>query len=142
MHLSSFKKITVAISAVAMCASSTGAIASTSYSQASISPLVALSALGSQASRIALCGSQAAAAAAAAATAQGAPAPCVLPVTDAAAPPPMVESAPPPPPEMAPPMATAGYHIPLVLLGLVGIVLAAVLIHAFDEDDDEDNSPT
>ncbi|HVL39842.1 MAG TPA: hypothetical protein VM328_10680 [Fimbriimonadaceae bacterium] len=99
--------------------------------------MVALSVLGSDASRAALCGSAAAAAAAGAiAGAQGAAPGCVLPVVDVV-PPPMVEA---PPPPLAPvvPAASTGFGIPLALLGLLGaIVIGAVLLDRADDNDDE-----
>ena len=93
MQVASFtRRFAGAAVALSLCVSSTGAIAAStpSASNTTISPLVALSALGSDASRAALCGAAAAAAAGAAAVAQGAAQGCVLPVTDpAAAPPPL-----------------------------------------------------
>lgn len=132
------KKIAGALAALALCTSSTGAIAaSTQHAvQPSISPLVALSALGSDASRTALCGAAAAAAAGAAAVAQGAAPGCVLPVVDAV-PPPVVEA--PPPPVALPPVepVSAGFAISPLLLALAGIA-AAVLAYYLLKDDDED----
>lgn len=146
MHLPKWKSIVVGMSAVALCTSSTGAIAATptAFRPVSINPLVALSALGSPASRAALCGSSAAAAAATMAG-QGVPG-CLLPIVDAV-PPPIPEAAAPPVLEPAPLAAAAPmtglYAIPPVLLGMVGIVLGLVLLHALDDNNqgDEDNSP-
>ena len=147
MHLPKWKSIIVGMSAVALCTSPTGAIAATStaFHPVPINPLVALSALGSPASRAALCGSSAAVAAATMAG-QGVPG-CLLPIVDAV-PPPMPEAAVPPVLEPAPLAAAAPmtglYAIPPVLLGMVGIVLGLVLLHALDDNNnqgDEDNSP-
>lgn len=125
--------------ALALCASSTGAIAAstqhTAY-QAGISPLVALSAIGSEASRAALCGASAVAAAGAAA--QGAAPGCVLPAVDAAPPPPVVEAAPPPPPMVEPvaPVAAGGFGVSPLLLALVGVAAAYALYKILDQDDE------
>ena len=138
MRLTGFcEKLGGAAIALALCVNSTAAAAATTAQAPSLSPLVALSVLGSDASRAALCGSAAAAAAAGAiAGAQGAAPGCVLPVVDAV-PPPMVEA---PPPPLAPvvPVASTGFGIPLALLGLLGaIVIGAVLLDRADDNDDE-----
>lgn len=133
------KKFAGALAALALCTSSTGAIAASSQhaaNQPGISPLVALSALGSDASRAALCGASAVAAAGAAAAAQGAASGCVLPVVDAVPPPPVVEA--PPPPAVLPPVEpVAGPAFSPLLLALAGIA-AAVLAYYLLKDDDED----
>lgn len=131
MHLASnSKKFSGALVAFALITSSTGAVAaSTRTAQpASISPFVALSALASDASRVALCGAAAAAAAGAAAAAQGAAPGCVLPVVDQA-PPPVAEALPPPPvaPPPVAPLASEGLGISPWLLGLVAIAAAVGL---------------
>ncbi|MEO8548080.1 MAG: hypothetical protein ABI422_06910 [Sphingomicrobium sp.] len=117
------KKFAGGLVALALCTSSTGAIASSVHvpSQASISPWVALSALGSDASRTALCGAAAAAAAGAAAVAQGAGPGCVLPVVDSGSP--VVSEALPPPPVAPPPVAPIGegFGISPILLALVAV---------------------
>jgi hypothetical protein len=142
MQVSSTKRITVAVAAMAMMISSTGAIAArpTFLTPVSVGPLVALSLLQSDASRAALCGASSAAAAGAAAATQATAPPCVLPVTDAAPPPPVpvVENVPPPPP-----VVEGGFHVPPLLLGLVGIALAVAIFQAIHDDDngDEFNSP-
>ena len=123
------RKFSGALVAIAMCTSSTGAVAaSTQSAPASISPLVAWSALASDASRTALCGAAAAAAAGAAAMAQSATSGCVLPVVDAA-PPPMAETLPPPPvaPPPVAPLASEGMGVSPLLLGLVAIAAAVGL---------------
>jgi hypothetical protein len=146
MQLFKMKDVAVAISALALCVSPTGAIAAptASYRPVAINPLVALSALGSPASRTALCGSSAAAAAGTVVAGQGVPG-CLLPLADLPPPVPVAETALPPVLEAAPMAATGGFYaIPPLLLGLVGIVLGAVLLHALDDDDEEveDNSPS
>ncbi|MEO8548081.1 MAG: hypothetical protein ABI422_06915 [Sphingomicrobium sp.] len=116
-------------------AASTHTIQTASVQTASISPLIALSALGSGASHAALCG--AAAAAGAAASVQGAGQGCVLPAVDAAAPPPMVETA-PPPPIIETPMATGGYGVSPILLALAGIAAAVGLYYLLKGHDNFD----
>lgn len=125
MQLASLsKKVSGALVAIAMCTSSTGAIASTHSSPPmSISPFVALSALASDASRTALCGAAAAAAAGAAALAQGATQGCVLPVVDETAQVPVAEALPPPPvpPPPVAPIAGEGLGVSPLLLALVAV---------------------
>ena len=133
------KKFAGALVALALCTSSTGAIAASSQyasSDSSISPLVALSALGSDASRAAMCGASAVAAAGAAAAAQGAAQGCVLPVVDTVAPPPVVDAGPPPAPYVEPVVA-GGPAISPLLLALAGIA-AAVLAYYLLKDDKKD----
>lgn len=105
-------------------------------SAASLSPWVALSALGSANSSAALCGS--AAAAAASSAAQGAAPGCVLPAVDA--PPPIAQApdVPPPAPVAAVPAAATGFSILPLLLGLAGAAAIAALILAGGGDDDDD----
>ena len=120
--------------AVALCASPALASASAvSASAQTISPMVALSIFGSQASAAALCGSSATTAAAAAATAQAPVGGCVLPVVDA---PPVVPIAEAP---LAPVPVAPGFGLTPVLLGLAGIAILAALI--ISQDNDNDNSP-
>ena len=130
MQLASLsRKFSGAIVAIAMCTSSTGAVAASSHpTQSSISPLVALSALASDASRTALCGAAAAAAAGTAAMAQAATQGCVLPVVDAA-PPPVADTLPPPPvaPPPVAPLASEGFGVSPLLLGLVAVAAAVGL---------------
>jgi len=147
MQSASFSKTFAgAVAALALCTSSTGAIAAStqhSVQQASISPLVALSALGSGASRAALCGASVAAVAGAAAASQGAAPGCVLPAVDAM-PPPAVVEAPPPMEPVAEPYVQGGMGISPLLLVLGAIaagVLAYYLLKDDDEDDDIDLSP-
>ena len=127
------RKLTGAAVAIALCASPTMASAATAVPTRSISPLVALSAFGSQASAEALCGTAAATAAASAAAAAQAPG-CVLPVTDAPPPPPAVAISPPPPPSDD----GFGFGISPILLGLAGIAALAALILLLDDDDDDE----
>ena len=141
------KKFAGALAAVALCTSSTGAIAASTQhtaQQASISPFVALSALGSDASRAALCGASAVAAAGAAAVAQGAAPGCVLPVVDMVPPPAVVETM--PPPAALPPLEPVGgpalSPLLLALAGIAAVVLAYYLLKGDDDDDGEiDLSP-
>ena len=120
--------------AVALCASPALASASAIASPArTISPMVALSIFGSQASAAALCGSSAmTTAASAAATAQAPVGGCVLPVVDAPPPVPVAEAAP-----LLVPAAT-GFGITPILLGLAGIAILAALIASQDNDNDND----
>lgn len=112
-----------------------GAMSAASAPQA-INPMIALSIFGSQASVAALCGSSATtAAASAAATAQAPAGGCVLPVVDAPPPLPVVEPA----PYMPAPVASSGWGLTPILLGLVGIAILAALI--ISQDKDNDNEP-
>lgn len=127
------RKLTAFCVAVALCASP--ALASASAASApvpTISPMVALSIFGSQASAAALCGSSAMTAASATVTAQAPAGGCVLPVVDVPTPPPFAEAAPLPPP-------SGGFGISPILLGLVtiGILVGALLLFE-DLDDDKD----
>ena len=118
--------------AVALCASPALASASAVAPAQTISPMVALSIFGSQASAAALCGSSATTtAASAAATAQAPVGGCVLPVVDA-----------PPPIAVAEPVlipASSGFGISPILLGLAGIAILAALI--LSQNNDNDNDP-
>ena len=134
-----YKKFAGGLAALALCTSSTGAIAASAQhatTHSGIAPLVALSALGSDASRAALCGASAVAAAGAAATAQGAAPGCVLPVVDAVPPPAVVETV--PPPIMAEPVV-AGPAISPLLLALAGIAAAVLAYYLLKDDDDEED---
>ena len=122
MNLVSSPKIALgAFSALALCLTSTGAMAAAAPRQSSISPLVALSALGSDVSVAALCGSSAVAGASA--VTQGATPGCILPAVDQA-PPVMVETAPPPPAMIEPGAAVGGAAVSPLLLALAGIAAA------------------
>ena len=139
-----YKKFAGGLVALALCTSSTGAIAASAQhavSQSRITPLVALSALGSDASRAALCGASAVAAAGAAAAAQGAASGCVLPVVDAVPPPAVVETV--PPPVVAEPVVAGPAFSPLLLAlaGIAAAVLAYYLLKDDDDDGDIDLSP-
>ena len=131
MQSASFSKtLAGAFAALALCTSSTGAMAAATQTahQASFNPLATLSILGSQASAAALCGSSAAAAVGAAAVSQGAATGCVLPAVDMA-PPPVVETAPPPPYVEAPMAPVGGMGVSPLLLALVGIAAAVGLYY-------------
>lgn len=134
--LSGVSKIMTSVGvAVALCASPALASASAVDRQPTISPMIALSIFGSQASAAALCGSSATTTAAtAAATAQAPVGGCVLPVVDA---PPVVPVAEAPP--FVPAPAASGLGIAPVLLGLAGIAILAALI--MSQDNDNDNNP-
>lgn len=120
------KKFAGVVSALALCMSSSGAIAASAPRQAAISPFVALSALGSQVSASALCASSAVAGAAA--VAQGAAQGCVLPAVDQAPAPVMTETAPPPyAVEPVAPMGGAG--VSPLLLALAGIAAAVAVYY-------------
>ncbi len=100
----------------------------------SISPIVALSIFGSQASATALCGASATTVAAgAAASAQAPVGGCVLPLVDAPPPIPVAEPVP-----VGQPMASSGFGIAPVLLGLAGIAILAALIAGSNDDNDND----
>ena len=126
-----FKSFTGAALALALCVSPTMASAATSNAMQPVSPLVAVSVFGTQASAQAVCTGAAGAATAAGASAAQAQPNCVLPATDAAAPPPISEVAPPPPP--------ADFGIPPVLLALAGLALAGGIIAALSDSDDGDD---
>ena len=126
------RKVTAFGVALALSTSPAFAAASAVPAQ-QISPMIALSIFGSQASAAALCGSSATAAtASAAATAQAPAGGCVLPVVDA--PPPLVPVA-----EVAPLPAPHGFGISPILLGLAGIAILAALIAS--QHHDNDNNP-
>lgn len=113
------------------------ASAATSAPIQSISPLVAVSVFGTQASAQEVCNpATAAAAAGAAAVAQG-QAGCVLPATDPVAPP-VVSQVPPP----LPPARGGGLGITPILLGLLGIAALAALIASGNDDNDSPASPS
>lgn len=119
--------------AFALCA--TPAVASAAAVQsppAQISPMIALSIFGSQASAAALCGSAATTAAASSAAMQAPGTGCVLPVVDAPPPMPVAEA-----PLLPPP--SGGIGITPILLGLAGIAILAALIAS--QNNDNDNKP-
>ncbi|WP_309603065.1 hypothetical protein [Sphingomonas sp.] len=127
-------KITAFCAAVALCAGPSFASASTvSAGQQQISPMVALSIFGSQASASALCGAAVTSSASAAATAQAPVGGCVLPVVDAPPPLPVAEAAP------IAPLPAAGVGITPILLGLAGIAILAALIAS--QGSGNDNNP-
>src|SRR5687768_8620777 len=140
-----YKKFAGGLAALALCTSSTGAIAASTQhatNHSSITPLVALSALASDASAAALCGASSVATAGAAAAAQGAAPGCVLPVVDAVPPPAVVETAPPPPIVAEPVVAGPAFSpLLLALAGIAAAVLAYYLLKDDGEDGDIDLSP-
>ena len=137
MRLSRNRIFAGSAAAFALCMSPTMATAATSTPAQSISPLVAVSVFGTQASAQEVCNpATAAAAAGAAAVAQG-QAGCVLPATDA--PPPVVSEAPPP---LPPAVGGGGFGIAPVLLGLLGIAALAALIASGNDDSDSPVSPS
>jgi hypothetical protein len=135
MRHSRTKPFAGAAVALALCFSPTVATAATSTPIQSISPLVAVSVFGTQASAEAVCNpATAAAAAGAAAVAQG-QAGCVLPATDL--PPPVAQNAPPPVAQ-----GIGGFGIAPVILGLLGIAALAALIASGNNDSDSPSSPS
>ena len=121
------KKITALGVALAMCSTPALASASTSMASSQISPMVALSVFGSEASAAALCGSAVSAASVSSAAAAQAPiGGCVLPVVDAPPPVPVAYSAPLPVPN--------GIGIAPILLALAGIAIFSALIFTGDKD--------
>jgi hypothetical protein len=127
------RKFAGALTALALCTGSTGAIAASAPHQTAISPFVALSALGSGVSAAALCGSSAVAGAAA--VTQGAAQGCVLPAVDQAPPPAVVESAPPPPVAVEPYAPVGGAAVSPLLLALAGIAAAVGLYYLLRGND-------
>jgi hypothetical protein len=130
MHLKYFAG---SAAALAMCLSPTMAAAATAAPAQSISPLVAVSIFGTQASAQEVCNpATAAAAAGAAAAAQGQPG-CVLPAVDPPAPAPVSEVA---------PVSRGGLGFTPILLGLLGIAALAALIASGNDDSDSPASPS
>ena len=124
------RNFTAFCAAVALCAGpSFASTSNVSAGQSQISPIVALSIFGSQASATALCG----AAVTTSATAQAPVGGCVLPVVDAPPPLPVAEAAP------LAPVPASGLGITPILLGLAGIAILAALIAS--QDDGNDNNP-
>jgi hypothetical protein len=123
---------------VALALMSSPALASASAVAApaqTISPMVALSIFGSQASATALCGtSSTTVAASAAASAQAPAGGCVLPLVDAPPPVPVAE----PLPVAQPIAASSGFGITPILLGLAGIAILAALIAGSSDKNDND----
>jgi hypothetical protein len=117
---------------IALCASPVTAAVSAAPIQP-VSPLIAVSVFGTQASAQAVCTNMAssAVAAGAAAAAQGQTG-CVLPAVDTAVPPPPVTEGPGVP--LAP---TGDFGINWLLAGLGGLVLLGAILAATSDDDDE-----
>lgn len=136
MRLLRVKTFAGACAAFALCVSPTMATAATSAPVQSISPLVAVSVFGTQASAQQVCNpATAAAVAGAAAVAQGTTG-CVLPATDV--PPPVVENVPPP---VVPVATGGGIGVAPIILGLLGIAALAALIASSNDDDESPASP-
>lgn len=136
LHNRPVKKLSGAVIGLALCISSTAAGAAATPAS-SISPLVALSAFGTQASSSAVCAAALQGTTVLAAAAQ-APAPgtgCVLPAVDA--PVPVAQPAPPPPPVYAA-VEQPSFGLLPVLLGLAAIAGIAALLLSDDEDGDID----
>lgn len=135
MQLSRKRMFVGTAAAFAMCMSPTMASAAAYVPAQSISPLIAVSVFGTQASAQQVCAGAAssAAAAGAAVAAQGQPG-CVLPATDA---PPVGET-----PPVQPAAAPRGFSITPVLLGLIGIAALAALIASGNDDSDSPDSPS
>src|SRR3954469_3674117 len=129
MQLRRMKSVIGSAIAIALCASSTMAAAATSAPVQSLSPLVAVSVFGTQASAQTVCTEAASAAAAAGSAAVQGQTGCVLPATDVPPPPPQVEAMPP---------THYGFGIAPVILGLLGIAALAALIAS---SNDHHNSP-
>ena len=124
---------------VALSAPAAAAARTSSAQPVTLSPWVALSALGSSGSRAALCGSSSASAAAGASTSAQTAAPgCVLPVVDAPAP---VVQPVEPVPAAAVPAAARGFSVLPLLLGLAGVAALAALLLSGDGDDDINIDP-
>jgi hypothetical protein len=127
------KKLTGAAATFALCVSPTIATAATTPAIQPVSPLVAVSVFGTQASAQIVCsqGASGAASAGAAAAAQG-QAGCVLPATDL--PPPVSQGVVPPPPPRGGGLDGVGW----VLAGLDALLVIAGISTLFDDDDDDD----
>ena len=125
------RRIVGALLGCALCFSSTAAGAASTVSAPSLSPLVALSAFGTQASASAVCAAGAASVSAAQAPAAG----CVLPVVDAPPPSP----APATTPSFTPAVESRGGIglVPILIGAAVLAGLAALLLLNGDGDDDD-----
>ena len=117
--------------ALALCMSPTMASAATAMVSQPVSPLVAVSVFGTQASAQTVCAAGTAAAAGAAA-AQANPN-CVLPAVDPAAPPPISD--------VGPVVGGGDFGISPILLALAGLALAGGIIAALTDNDDGDDRP-
>lgn len=130
---SPLKQFAAAAAAFALCITPTMATAATTAHQ-QVSPLVAVSIFGTQASAQAVCSQAAPAAAAGAAAAAQGQTGCVLPATDVPAP---VVEAPVPPP----PLPGTNFGVNWLLLGLGALALIAGISTLFDDDDEVDITP-
>jgi hypothetical protein len=131
MRLSPMKSFAGAAAALALCMSPTMATAATTAPLQSVSPLVAVSIFGTQASAQQVCNPATAAAAAGAAVAAQGQSGCVLPATDAAPPPPQGAL----PPAAIPPGGDFGIN--WLLAGLGALALLAGIYTLFHDDDDD-----
>ena len=125
MH--TLKKIAGGFAALALCVNATMAAAAAPTQVQTISPLIAVSAFGTQASAQAVCGAVVSGAASAAAQGQSG---CVLPAGEPVPPPPAGAAAVPPP---GPGWDTGTF----ILLGLGGLFLVAGIISLFNDDDND-----
>lgn len=121
---SAVRQLAAAIAAFTLCASPAMAAAATPNIIQPVSPLVAISVFGTQASAQATCAQGAVAVAAAA---QGQPG-CILPATDV--PPPVAQGLAPPPP-------TGNFGVNWLLAGLGALFLIGGLSTLFNDDDDD-----
>lgn len=125
---STVRQLAAAIAAFTLCVSPAMAAAATPINIQPVSPLVAVSVYGTQASAQTICAQGSAAAAAAA---QGQPG-CILPATDL--PPPVVEG-------VAPPPLGGNFGVNWLLAGLGALFLLGGLSTLFNDDDDDDEVP-
>jgi hypothetical protein len=121
---STVRQLAAALAAFALCASPAMAGAATPNKIQPVSPLIAVSVYGTQASVQTVCAQGSAAAVAAA---QGQPG-CILPATDG--PPPIVEG-------LAPPPLTGNFGVNWLLAGLGALFLIGGLSTLFNDDDDD-----
>ena len=137
MSLSRCQRLSAMVASASLLLTTPAGVAVAAPSATSMSPWAALSALGTQASATALCGTTISAAAA---TAQAAPAQpgCVLPLVDA--PPPVVTT---PPPVAVPPAVASGSGLGIspLLLGLGILTVIGLLALAHGDDDEDSVSP-
>ena len=128
------KMIAVGVTLALMSGPALASASAVSSSPRTISPMVALSIFGSQASATALCGASATNVAVSAATAQAPGGGCVLPLVDAPPPVPVAETLP-----LAQPIAASpGFGITPILLGLAGIAILAAFVASSGNGNDND----
>jgi hypothetical protein len=119
---STVRQLAAALAAFALCASPAMAGAATPNQIQPVSPLIAVSVFGTQASAQTICAQGAAAAAA-----QGQPG-CILPATDVS--PPVAQGA-------ASPPLTGNFGVNWLLAGLGALFLIGGLSTLFNDDDDD-----